>query len=199
MGKLKYLVIHTTDTPYDREITPDDIYMWHLGPKNNNDGTYTYLGRKVTKAEIENIWMILPSGKKVKAINTPGRGWKQVGYSDMLNRKGELINLVPYNFDDVVDSFEITNGATGYNSNSRHIVLAGGWSKDGKVKNGKNPDGSYMQPEELYTQEQISQLIQYLKAQREIVPSIEIVGHNNLSQKTCPNFDVKIFLLKHII
>lgn len=196
---MKYLVIHTTDTPFDREITPDDIYMWHLGPKNNSDGTYTYLGRIISKKDLENVYLILPSGKKVKALDTPGRGWKQVGYSDMINRKGELINLVPYTFDDVIDSFEVTNGATGYNSNSRHIVLAGGWSKDGKVKNGKNSDGYYMEPLELYTKEQINTLIQYLKAQREIVPSVEIVGHNNLSQKTCPNFDVKEFLRKHII
>ena len=196
---MKFLVIHTTDTPYNREITPDDICIWHLGPKKNNYGTYTYLGRIVYKQDLENIYLILPSGKRIKALDSPGRGWKQVGYSDMINRKGELINLVPYTFDDTIDSFEITNGATGYNSNSRHIVLAGGWSKDGKIKNGKNSDGSYMEPEELYTKEQIDTLIQYLKAQREIVPSVEIVGHNNLSQKTCPNFDVKKFIQKHII
>lgn len=196
---MKFLVIHTTDTPYNREITPDDICMWHLGPKNNNDGTYTYLGRIISKKDLEKIYLILPSGKRIKALDSPGRGWKQVGYSDMINRKGELINLVPYTFDDTIDSFEITNGATGYNSSSRHVVLAGGWSKDGKIKNGKNSDGSYMEPSELYTKEQIDTLIQYLKAQREIVPSVEIVGHNNLSQKTCPNFDVKKFIQKHII
>ena len=199
MAKMKYLVVHTTDTPYDREITPDDIYMWHLGPKDNGDGTYIYFGKRLKKSELEGVYINLPSGKKIPALKSPGRGWKQVGYSDMINRKGELINLVPYTFDNVIDSFEVTNGASGYNSCSRHVVLAGGWSKDGKIKNGKNSDGSYMNPEELYTNEQIDQLIQYLEAQKEIVPDVEIVGHNNLATKTCPNFDVKKFIKEHNI
>ena len=34
MGKLKYLVIHCTDTPEEREVTKDDIIRWHTNPKH---------------------------------------------------------------------------------------------------------------------------------------------------------------------
>lgn len=191
--KMKNLVIHTTDTPYDREVTPDDIYLWHMGAKYNGDGTYNYLGHKINKSQIENLYLPLPSGKRVKVLSTNGRGWSQVGYSDMIDRKGNLINLVPYSFDDVIDSFEVTNGASGYNSNSRHIVLAGGWSKDGKTKSG------IFEPEEIYTKEQIDALKKYIRIQREMVPSVKIIGHNEISQKTCPNFDVQKFIKNHIM
>lgn len=33
--KLKYLIIHCTDTPEGREVTPEDIILWHTGPKED--------------------------------------------------------------------------------------------------------------------------------------------------------------------
>lgn len=195
MAKLKQMVIHTTDTPYDRKVTKGDIQMWHLMPLKNADGTYTYKGKKYASLSA------LPDEKinGVSIKKQSGRGWKVVGYSDMITRDGEIVNLNPYNFDDVIDSKEVTNGASGYNSNSRHVVLVGGWSKDGKIKNGKHVDGSYYKAEELYTAEQIQSLIEYINMQKEIVPSLVVVGHNELSQKTCPNFDVQEFLKEHAL
>lgn len=160
-NKLKYLVIHTTDTPYNREVTAQDIKQWHLSPKPK------------------------------------GRGWKQVGYSDLIQRSGDLVNLVPYDFDDNVDRWEVTNGAAGYNAVCRHVVLAGGWSKDGKIKNGQ-VNGKYMKIEDLYTKEQIHTLVEYVKMQLEMVPGLKIVGHNDLASKTCPNFKVEDFLKRYV-
>ena len=59
-----------------------------------------------------------------------GRGWKKVGYSDLLKRDGSIENLNDYNEDNWIDAGEITNGAAGFNSNSRHICLVGGVDND---------------------------------------------------------------------
>lgn len=191
---MQQLVIHTTDTPYNRDVRRKDILQWHLLPKRNDDGTITYKGKKYASKDE------LPD-EKIEGLdirkNVNGRGWKVPGYSDMIYRDGTLENIVPYNFDDVIDSAEVTNGATGYNSNSRHVVLAGGWSKDGTVHNGKHRDGSYFRAEDLYTPEQIKTLVEYIEMQREMVPGLKVVGHNELSLKTCPNFDVQQFLREH--
>lgn len=195
MAKMKYLVIHTTDTPYDRKVTKADIEQWHLMPRKNNDGTLTYKGK--TYKSVSELPSEKVAGLDIKKYT--GRGWKVPGYADMITRDGEVVNIVPYNNDDVINASEITNGATGYNSNSRHVVLAGGWSKDGKIKNGKHEDGSYFLPQELYTPEQINALLEYINRQRKLVPNVIIVGHNELSQKTCPNFDVQLFLKNHNI
>jgi len=193
MGKMKYLVIHTSDSPYNREVTPDDIATWHLGALKNSDGTYTFFGKTYTKAELDGWTLQLPSGKVLNALDTDGRGWAQVGYSDLIQRTGELINLVPYNDDEVIDSAEITNGAAGYNSQSRHVCLAGGWSEDGTIKDG-HQDGVYLEASVLYTPEQIATLVSYIALQRSMVPDVSVIGHNQLSTKTCPNFDVQVFL-----
>lgn len=192
---MKYLVIHTTDSPFDREITPDDLYKWHLGPRKNSDGTFTFKGVVYTKEQLKGKKLTLPSGIVVNAIDIQGNGWKQVGYSDLIQRSGQLVNLVPYNDNNVIDSAEVTNGAAGYNSISRHVALAGGWTQDKTIKNGKNPKtGEYLLPEELYTEKQLETLKRYIIAQKSLVPDVIVVGHNQLSQKTCPKFDVKKFL-----
>lgn len=188
MGKMKYLVVHCTDTPYDRNVSKSDIQQWHLLPLKNADGTYTYKGKKynsVSELPTEKI-----AGLDIRKYAGSGRGWKVCGYADLIDRTGTLINITPYNFDDVIDSAEVTNGATGYNSNSRHVVLAGGWSKDGKNKTGKG-----LKPEDLYTPEQLNELEKYIRMQLEIVPDLIVCGHCNLSSKSCPNFDVKQFCI----
>lgn len=201
MAKMKYLVIHCTDSPYTREIIPDDLWKWHLGPKKNSDGTFTFMSMRYDYENMKDKYLKLPSGKKVKALTCGGRGWKQVGYSDLIQRSGNLINLVPYTFDDVINSYEITNGASGYNSVSRHVVLAGGWTDPTCgyiIKNGIDPQTKkYFKPEVLYTPQQIETLLTYIEMQVRIVPSLIIVGHNQLAAKTCPNFDVNQFLKDH--
>ena len=193
--QMQYLVTHTTDTPFNREVTPDDIAMWHKGAFRNKDGSALFLGKKVLITDLPKLKLILPSGKIITADKTDGRGWSQVGYADLINRAGDLINLVPYTFDETIDLVEITNGQPGYNSNSRHVVFAGGWAKDGN-KSGRKPNGQLYEIEELYTIKQIDQYISYLEMQRQIVNTVKIIGHNECSDKTCPNFDVQKVLKK---
>src|SRR5688500_3165990 len=87
--------------------------------------TATPEGMKVTPDDIR-FWHTAPPPK--------GRGWKQVGYSDMIMLDGSLVNLVPYDEDNEVDKWEITNGVAGINSYSRHVVYVGGTDRQGKAK-----------------------------------------------------------------
>ena len=80
--------------------------------------TATPAGREVTGDDIRR-WHTSP-------VSQGGRGWKQVGYTDLFHLDGSVERLVNNNEDMNVDPWEITNGAAGYNSVSRHIVYAGG-------------------------------------------------------------------------
>lgn len=198
MGQLKYLVIHTADTPYNREVTPDDITLWHLGAKPNGNGTYTYKSVVYSTEKLRGLQLTLPSGKKVPVLSTNGRGWSKTGYSDLIQRTGALVNLNKYDWNNVVDPWEVTNGVANMNSVCRHIVLAGGWSQDGTVKNGINPaTKKYYKASDLYTPEQIKTLVEYIQEQLKHVPNLIVCGHNDLASKSCPNFKVHEFLEEH--
>jgi len=126
--------------------------------------TATQEGRAVTKHDIEE-WHLR------------GRGWDRVGYSDMIHLNGVIENLTPYNDNDLVESHEITWGATGINSISRHVVYVGGIDK--KLK-----------PKDTRTGEQLAAMERYVKQVLKKYPSIKIAGHNQFAAKACPSFDV---------
>ena len=76
--------------------------------------TATPEGREVTSKEIRH-WHTDP-------VSKGGRGWKQVGYTDLIHLDGKVERLVDNNEDAEVDPWEVTNGAKGYNSVSRHFI-----------------------------------------------------------------------------
>ena len=133
--KLKFLIIHCTATPENREVSSKDIYNWHIN----------------------------------------GRGWNQVGYSELIQLDGKLITLVDYNDDDNVDSWEITNGVRGKNAISRSIVYSGGCDKNMKAKDTR-------------TEAQKKTMEMYIKAHLTIHPNLLVAGHNQFSSKSCPSF-----------
>ena len=137
--------------------------------------TATPEGREVSADEIRR-WHTSPQPK--------GRGWKQVGYSDIIHLDGTVENLVPYNDDNLVDSWEITNGASGINSISRHVVYAGGISAD-DVKKAKD----------TRTWLQELAMITYVKETIARHPNIKVAGHNQFAQKACPSFNVPVWLM----
>lgn len=137
--------------------------------------TATPEGREVSSAEIR-AWHTNP-------VSKGGRGWKQVGYTDMFHLDGRVERLVANNEDSMVDSWEVTNGAAGYNSTSRHIVYVGGCDKQLRAKDTR-------------TNEQLRAMAQYVREFHKIFPKVEICGHRDLPgvKKTCPSFDVKQWL-----
>ena len=126
MAKLKYLVIHCTATPAGREVSSDDIRLWHTSPP------------------------------------PAGRGWKQVGYTDMIHLDGNIERLVDNNEDGNVEPWEVTNGVKGYNSVSRHIVYVGGCD-------------ARMKPKDTRTDEQLKAMGDYVKDFHSRFPDVRIV------------------------
>jgi len=135
--------------------------------------TATPEGREVSAADIKR-WHTSPP--------PTGRGWKQVGYTDLIHLDGSVERLVANNGDEWVDPWEITNGVAGKNSVSRHIVYAGGCAKDGKT------------PKDTRTAAQKAALLKYVESFHAKHPTVSIVGHNELAAKACPSFDVQKWL-----
>lgn len=135
--------------------------------------TATPEGREVSSADIRR-WHTSP-------VSEGGRGWKQVGYTDLFHLNGGVERLVDNNEDANVDPWEITNGAKGYNSVSRHVVYAGGC--DAK-----------MQPKDTRTADQRRAMAKYVKDFHRRFPGVRIIGHNEVAAKACPSFDVQKWL-----
>ena len=138
--------------------------------------TATPEGRKVTSNEISS-WHTNP-------VSKGGRGWKQVGYTDLFLLDGTVERLVENNEDANVDNWEITNGAKGYNNTSRHIVYVGGVTRNGKT------------PKDTRTPGQLKTMEAYVKDFHSRFPNVKIIGHNTIAAKACPSFDVSQWLKK---
>lgn len=136
--------------------------------------TATPEGREVSSDEIR-AWHTNP-------VSKGGRGWQQVGYTDLIHLDGEVERLVDNNEDANVDPWEITNGAKGYNSVSRHIVYAGGLASDGKTA------------KDTRTKAQKQAMETYVKYFHKRFPKVRIIGHREVVAKACPSFDVQAWL-----
>lgn len=136
--------------------------------------TATPEGREVTAADIRRMHL--------STVSAGGRGWKQVGYTDIIHLDGKVERLVNNNEDANVDPWEITNGAKGYNSVSRHVVYAGGCARDGKT------------PKDTRTPAQRKAMEEYVKDFHRRFPEVRIIGHNEVASKACPSFDVQKWL-----
>lgn len=86
------------------------------------------------------------------------------------------------NEDDVVDPWEITNGAAGHNSVSRHIVYAGGVTADGRT------------PKDTRTPEQRKALAEYVRDFHRRFPRCPDRRPQRAGGESLPSFDVKAWL-----
>ncbi len=134
--------------------------------------TATPEGRAVSSADIRR-WHLSPKPE--------GRGWRQVGYTDMIHLNGNLERLANNNDDAIVDPWEITNGVAGINQVSRHIVHVGGLDKSGKSKDTR-------------TIAQRAALGKYVIDFIKKHPRVKVAGHNQFDKKDCPSFSVPEFL-----
>lgn len=136
--------------------------------------TATPEGREVSSNDIR-AWHTNP-------VSKGGRGWKQVGYTDLIHLDGKVERLVNNNEDANVDPWEITNGAKGYNSISRHVVYVGGVVADGETA------------KDTRTKAQLVAMEGYVKEFHRKHPNVRIIGHNEVAAKDCPSFDVQVWL-----
>lgn len=135
--------------------------------------TATPEGREVSATDIRR-WHLSPP--------PVGRGWNQVGYTDLIHLDGKVERLVKNNEDATVDGWELTNGASGINSISRHIVYAGGLTRDGKSTKDTR---TILQREALKRY-----VLDFVKR----FPGVRVAGHNQFSNKACPSFSVPVWL-----
>jgi len=175
--KLTHYIIHYSATPAGREVTSDQIRQWHVGPAILPDGTLKYMGNIYATA------FSLPN-HKIGGVHinklVGGRGWRQVGYADMIHLGGRIENLVPYNEDDNVDPWEITNGIKANNElydNARHLLYVGGGTG-----------------QDTRTPEQITSMINKVKETIHRHPDILVLGHNQVDKTGCPGFRVPDWL-----
>lgn len=134
--------------------------------------TATPVGREVSAADIRR-WHLSPK--------PAGRGWRQVGYTDMVHINGALQRLAKNDEDEFVDAWEITNGVRGKNSVSRNIVYVGGLDKHGK-------------PCDTRTLEQKQALANYVRSFVAKFPHVKVAGHYQFAAKACPCFNVPAWL-----
>lgn len=121
------------------------------------------------------------TGKDIIEWHTVGRGWSRPGYSTIFRIDGTTEILIPFNNDDNVDSWEISNGAAGWNGRTRHICYIGG--------------GSNSHPIDSRTPEQNAAMECFIRIHIMMWPNIKILGHNQVNQeKTCPSFNVPDWL-----
>lgn len=139
--------------------------------------TATPEGRPVTAEQIIQ-WHTAPKEKG-------GRGWSRPGYSDLILLDGSLVNLVPWNTDNLVDPWELTNGAQGLNGNARHLVYAGGMDRNNQY------------PKDTRTEQQKDTMGIYVRYLVRRHPHLQVMGHNQspyAKGKACPAFDVPAWL-----
>ncbi|MBE8182531.1 MAG: SH3 domain-containing protein [Candidatus Portiera sp.] len=117
-----------------------------------------------------------------------GRGWSRAGYHWVIEREPcRVVPLVAMNDDEVLESWEISNGVRGYNKDSIHVCYVGGLNEKGR-------------PADNITPEQTEELVALLQSLVQTRPNLQhIVGHTDLYPlKACPSFDVAKFLHKNL-
>jgi len=182
MGKLKYLIVHATDTPPSMEVTREMLEWWHMGPRDLDGGKVRYRGRDYPSRKA--LPDVLIGGVPIAKLQ--GRGWDRLGYYAIIHRDGKFEVLTPNNLDNEITSDEMTWGVAGINSEAIHVVLEGG-------KGALSEFGQHFSPA------QDEELFAFCKKIILHHPEIVIIGHNQKAEKSCPGFFVYDWLMDHSI
>jgi len=103
------------------------------------------------------------------------RGFFKIGYHYFITRDGQRqLGRGPD---------EMGAHAKGYNNNSISICLAGGVEED-----------DYKKAENNFTPQQFTELDKLLEELVTVYPYAHIIGHNQISIKECPSFNVQTYL-----
>lgn len=107
-------------------------------------------------------------------------GWQNPGYNGLIHLDGTLEILKPWDWNDIVEKSEITNGVKGRNSRSLNFAYIGGVDKKLKPKDTRTPR----------QREVIDSLVGIVFCR---LPQVEIMGHRDHPnvKKACPSFDIK--------
>jgi hypothetical protein len=98
------------------------------------------------------------------------RGWDSIGYHGVIRRDGS---------EEAGRDFTKQGAhASGYNHCSIGWCLIGGKGDDGK-------------PEDNFTEIQKFELAKTIMFFKALIPGLKVIGHNEVSSKTCPNFNLQ--------
>ena len=108
--------------------------------------------------------------EKIRDWHVNERGWRDIGYHKVIRRNGEI--------EDGRDSRDSGAHAAGYNSKSVGVCMVGGMAEDNSAENN-------------FTDKQWTTLLDLIKQLKVEYPDAKIIGHNEISEKECPSFDVQ--------
>ncbi len=143
------------------------------------------MARQETKYIVIHCSQTRPSQKDVDAkwIDRVHRerGWLRIGYGKVIKRNGEV--------EQGREDNAIQAHVKGYNHTSYGLCLVGGAKEE-----------NWKEPEDNFTAEQWESLKKTLEELLVKYPEAQIVGHYMLDEsKTCPNFNVREYLLNEDI
>ena len=181
--ELTHAMVHCSFTGAMQNIKASDILKLHIAPKNILNKKGKIVGVKYKGKKYDNrLSLPVRMFGSVPLFRLSGNGWSKPGYSDVIERSGNLVSLIKYNNNDHVDVWEISNGAKGWNGFTRHICLIGGMADNG------------IDTEDNFTHSQYVALEAWIKATVRDHSDIKLIGHNQVSKvKACPGFNVPIW------
>ena len=106
----------------------------------------------------------------IKDWHVNERGWRDIGYHKVIKRNGEV--------QDGRDIRDSGAHAAGYNAKSVGVCMVGGMAEDNSAENN-------------FTAQQWTALLDLVKQIKVDYPEANVIGHNEISEKECPSFDVQ--------
>ena len=106
----------------------------------------------------------------IRQWHTVDNGWSDIGYHHVISRDGTIEPGRPHDRPGA--------HAKGHNTNSIGICMVGGKAKDGRQTTN-------------FTAAQWNALEILVMDLLTAYPNAEVIGHNDVSSKDCPTFDVK--------
>ena len=107
---------------------------------------------------------------EIRKWHVQDNGWRDVGYHYIIRRNGEV---------ELGRSIRDTGAhAAGYNHKSVSVCMVGGMAEDNSA-------------EANFTPQQWTALLDLIKQLKIQYPEADVIGHNEISQKECPSFDVQ--------
>tara|TARA_R100000664_G_scaffold20807_1_gene30033 strand:+ start:943 stop:1365 length:423 start_codon:yes stop_codon:yes gene_type:complete len=108
--------------------------------------------------------------REIRNWHVNDNGWRDVGYHYIIRRNGEV---------ELGRNVKDTGAhAAGYNHKSIGIALVGGMADDNST-------------EDNFTDKQWTTLLDLVKQKLIDYPDAKVIGHNEISEKDCPCFDVQ--------
>ena len=108
--------------------------------------------------------------REIKRWHVDDNGWRDVGYHYIIRRNGE-VELGRSNRDTGAH-------AAGYNHKSISLCMVGGMAEDNSAENN-------------FTAQQWTALLDLVKQIKVDYSEADVIGHNEISEKECPSFDVQ--------